>query len=152
MHQSVGKITYKLCYFHHKQKCAQQKAAIISFNADNHVISLSCGKKNLHTSVPISYFETLLLFYLFVFFNIRYEQNYDISHVLKCFRRGAVFLISVKWARERSGKWWSRSGAGAEWLLNARSAGANYWCSTPLTYSAWEAFTSHFRFGNSYLR
>ncbi len=33
-----------------------------------------------------------------------------------------MFLISVNEERSRSGKWWNRGGAGAEWLLNAWSA------------------------------
>ncbi len=56
------------------------------------------GKKSLHTSVPISHFETSVI----LFCNIRDEQNYDISNILKCFIRGAVFLISV--SEEQSGK------------------------------------------------
>jgi len=34
---------------------------------------------------------------------------------------GAVFLISVSEEWSGSGKWWTRSGAGAEWLYNAWS-------------------------------
>ncbi len=66
MHRSVGKITDEnVLLFSSQTKFALQKAAIIYFNADNHVIS-SCGrKKSLHTSVPISHDEILLLFYLF---------------------------------------------------------------------------------------
>ncbi len=76
------------------------------YNADNHVISLSfecCRKKCLHTSVPISHFETLLLFCLFYSFNIRDEQNRDILNILKYFRRGEVFLISMKQEQSRAG-------------------------------------------------
>ncbi len=43
---------------------------ILMFNADsdNHVISLSCGRKtSLHTRVPISHVEPFLLYYLFNF-------------------------------------------------------------------------------------
>ncbi len=50
------------------------------------------GKTSLLTSVPVSHFETLLLFY---FCNIRDEQNCDISNILKYFRCGAMFLVSV---------------------------------------------------------
>ncbi len=46
MHRSVGKITDKnVLLFSSQTKFALQKAAIIPFNADNHVIS-SCGWKN----------------------------------------------------------------------------------------------------------
>ena len=50
MHRSVDKITDENeLLFSLQTKFAQQKAAIIPFNADN-VISLACGrKKSLHT-------------------------------------------------------------------------------------------------------
>ncbi len=78
------------------------------YNADNHVIRLSCGcgrNESLHTSVPISH---LLNSPLILFFNIRDEKNCDISNILKYLIRGSLFLISV--SAERSGKWWTRSG------------------------------------------
>ncbi len=125
MQRSVGKITDEnVLLFSSQTKFELQKAAIIPFNADNHVIS-SCGrKKSLYTSVPISHVETLVILFI-LFFNIRYEQNCDISNLLKYFswdsEGRAVSLVSVSEERSGSGKWWTRSGAGAEWL-NARSA------------------------------
>ncbi len=68
MHRSVGKITVLL--FSSQTKFAPQKAAIIQFSAEDHVISLSCGReKSLHTKpfVPISHVETLLLFYFLIY-------------------------------------------------------------------------------------
>ncbi len=58
------------------------------------MLILAChvvGKKVC--TLPISHFETLLLFYLFYCitissFNICYEQNCDILNILKYFRRG----------------------------------------------------------------
>ena len=59
MHRSVDKITENLLLFSIQTKFAQQKAAIIPFNADN-VISLAFGrKKSLHTIALIP-FETVL--------------------------------------------------------------------------------------------
>ncbi len=68
MHRSVGKITDEnVLLFSSQTKFELQNAAIIPFNADNHVIS-SCGrKKTLYTSVPISHVETLLLFYFLIY-------------------------------------------------------------------------------------
>ncbi len=86
MHRSIGKITDENVLLFSSQT---KFAAIIPFNADNHVISLSSGrKKSLHT---VCHFETLLL----LFFNMRYEQNCDFSNILKYFRNGAIFLVSM---------------------------------------------------------
>ncbi len=84
-----------------------QKAAIIPFNADNHVISLSCGRKNVCTLV----FQSATLKRSCFFIYKRYEQNGDISNILKSFRR-------VSDIRERGA---GKREAGAECLLNARS-------------------------------
>ena len=64
MHRSVDKITDENeLLFSLQTKFAQQKAAIIPFNADN-VISLACGRKKKFAHNSLSHFETLLLFYL----------------------------------------------------------------------------------------
>ncbi len=67
MHQSVGKITDEnILLFSSQTKFALQKAAIVPFTSDNHVISLSCGRKeSLNTSVPISHFK-LSCYFIFL--------------------------------------------------------------------------------------
>jgi len=86
MHQSVGKITDEnVLLFSSQTKFALQKAAIVKL--------VMWYEKGLHTSIPISHFETLLLFIYFYF--LHYEQNCDFSNILKYFRCRAVFLISV---------------------------------------------------------
>ncbi len=82
MHQSVGKITDENVLLFSSQT---KFAAIVKL--------VMWYEKGLHTSIPISHFETLLLFIYFYF--LHYEQNCDFSNILKYFRRRAVFLISV---------------------------------------------------------
>ncbi len=94
MQRYIGKITDEnigYCYFHHKQNlhCVKQQLYILMLATMLlawHVV----GKKLSHfVNAPV------ILFILFSSFNIHYEQNCDISNILKYFSRGTVFLISV---------------------------------------------------------
>ncbi len=65
MHRSVGKITDEnVLLFSSQTKFTLQKAAIVKL--------FMWKEKGLHTSVPISHFKTLQLFY---FFNVLYVMN-----------------------------------------------------------------------------
>ncbi len=101
----MGKIADENVVIFIIKKLAPQKAAIIMLTT----MLLAChvdvvGNQSLHTSVPISHFETFLLFFYFIFlYSLRDEQNCDISNILQYFRLRAVFQISV--SDERSRKW-----------------------------------------------
>ncbi len=87
------------------------------------MLILAChvvGKKVC--TLPISHFEAPLLFYFIILssFNIHYEQNCDISNILKYFRRGAVCF------------WYQWGGVLRRKLLALHSAHIGYsgthWC------------------------
>ncbi len=81
---------------------------ILMFNADsdNHVISLSCGRKtSLHTRVPISHVEPFLLYYL-------------LNVLIYVMNRTVIFQTNWNSFKRRAKAeyfWhqWVRSGAGA---------------------------------------
>ncbi len=131
------------CYFHHKQNLQCKKQQLYRLMLTTMLLAHVVGKKSLHTSVPISHVETLLLFYLFYFliyvmnrtviFQTYWNTFHEIAKAEPCF----WYQRAKEWSG--SGKWWTWSGAGAEWLLNARSAegilltlhSAHILCQTP---------------------